>query len=71
MGKGFSLTQIKGFTPEQSIDYFKELPGFEHLAQEVRARDFGVALEDKPTTKELAGEVTEESIRKTPRLFPR
>jgi len=65
MGKGFSLTQIKGFTPEQSIDYFKGLPGFEHLAQQIRERELGFELEDKPTTEDLAGKVTEESIRKT------
>ena len=67
MGKGFSLTNIEDLTPEQAIDYFKGLPGFEHISGQIREREMGFdpealakaqRLQKEKNKKALAASVT-------------
>ena len=67
MGKGFSLTNIEDLTPEQAIDYFKGLAGFEHLTGQIQERDLGFnpvalaeaqRLQKEKNKKALAASVT-------------
>ena len=67
MGKGFSLTNIEDLTPEQAIDYFKGLPGFELISGQIRERDLGFdpealaeaqRLQKEKNKKALAASVT-------------
>ena len=67
MAKGFSLTNIEDLTPEQAIDYFKGLPGFEHISGQIREREMGFdpealaeaqRLQKEKNKKALAASVT-------------
>ena len=53
MAKGFSLQETSNLSDEEKINYFRGLPGFGEIEDQIRARDWGVTRAEFEVTKEI------------------